>query len=319
MKNLFTCILLFPFLVTITPGKTGAKMKHIEDGRFKIYYSGNSGDIAERLMHITKKSYPILKDIFRADRDLGIEIYWADSADWSNIPLCRHKGNYGIPHMVKGEDHTHVVILPAANIDMPEGLVQIIAPLLDLRELPEDDLNRLEKCFRLTGDLQKHLSSLEFYVDFLIEIVCIHEIMHDFCYEFGIQENYGRNKREAWWLFEGMAQCSVLWVQRRLGNEQWADIHELLYRWMYRTGRKQQGNISPVRYGNYAWFHGALVEMFCQLEERFGRNYGPTVLSSILEEMQDKDYLEDGDAVAIFSSAAGQDLAQWFSVEWQIE
>jgi hypothetical protein len=61
MKNLFTCILLFPFLVTIIPGKTGANMKHIEDGQFRIYYSGNSGEIAERLMHITKKSYPILK------------------------------------------------------------------------------------------------------------------------------------------------------------------------------------------------------------------------------------------------------------------
>jgi len=167
--------------------------------------------------------------------------------------------------------------------------------------------------------LLKYLSSSEFYVDFLIEIVHIHEITHDFCYEFGIPENYGRDGRKAWRLFEGLAQWSVLWVQRCLGNEQWADIHELLYGWIYKTGRKLQGNISLIQYENYAWFHGALVEMFCQLEEKFDSGYVPAVLISILEEMQDKDYLEDREAVAIFGSAAGQDLAQWFRTQWQIE
>jgi len=108
-------------------------------------------------------------------------------------------------------------------------------------------------------------------------------------------------------------------VQRCLGNEQWADIHELLYGWIYKTGRKLQGNISLIQYENYAWFHGALVEMFCQLEEKFDSGYVPAVLISILEEMQDKDYLEDREAVAIFGSAAGQDLAQWFRTQWQIE
>ena len=170
-----------------------------------------------------------------------------------------------------------------------------------------------------TDDLLRYLSSPEFYVDFLIEIVHIHEMTHDFCYEFRIPENHGRHGRKAWWLFEGLAQWSVLWVQRRLSNDKWADIHELLYRWMYRTGRKQQGNISPIQYENYAWFHGALVEMFCQLEERFGKDYGLAMLSSILEEMQDRDYLEDREIVTIFSSAAGQDLSQWFRTQWQIE
>jgi hypothetical protein len=88
---------------------------------------------------------------------------------------------------------------------------------------------------------------------------------------------------------------------------------------MYRTGRKQQGNISPIQYENYAWFHGALLEMFCQLDERFGKDYGPVVLSIILDKMQDKDYPEDRETLSIFSSAAGQYLFTWFKTQWQIE
>jgi hypothetical protein len=71
-----------------------------------------------------------------------------------------------------------------------------------------------------TDDLLKYLSLPEFYVDFPIEIAHIHEITHDFCHEFGIPENYGRDRRKAWWLFEGVVQWSVLWVQGNFGNEQ---------------------------------------------------------------------------------------------------
>ena len=298
-------------------------MDCIEHRKFKVYYSGNSSEIAERLMTITEKSYPVFKDLFYADHDLGLDIFWADREDWDKVPLCRHKGNYGMPHMVEGKKHTHAVILPAANIDMPGTLVRIIDPLLDMKELPGDDLRKLTGWLApmrgTTGEeLRKYLSSTDFYVDFLVEIVHVHEIMHDFCYEFGIPENYGRDGRKAWWVFEGLAQWSVLWVQRRLGNEQWAGIHELLYRWMYRTGRKQEGNVSPIQYENYAWFHGTLVEMFCQLEERFGKDYGPAVLNQLLKKMQDRNYLDDWEVVDIFSSVAGQDLSQWFREQWQI-
>ncbi|MBC8462641.1 MAG: hypothetical protein H8D67_32140 [Deltaproteobacteria bacterium] len=312
-------------------------MDCIEHGKFKVYYSGNSREIAERLMTITEKSYPVFKDLFHADfcflrqnmtknksfHDLGLDIFWADREDWDKIPLCRHKENYGMPHMVEGKHHTHLVILPAANIDMPETLVRIIDPLLDMKELPRDDLRKLTRWLApMRGtteeEFRKYLSSTDFYVDFLVEIVHVHEIMHDFCYEFGIPENYGRDSRKAWWVFEGLAQWSVLWVQRQLGNEQWTGIHELLYRWMYRTGRKQEGNVSPIQYENYAWFHGTLVEMFCRLEERFGKDYGPAVLNQLLKKMQDRDYLNDWEVVDIFSNVAGQDLSQWFKVQWQI-
>jgi len=103
-----------------------------------------------------------------------------------------------------------------------------------------------------------------------------------------------------------------------LGNDKWADLHELLYRWMYRTGKMNNGNISPIEYSNYAWYHGSLVEMFCQLEDKFGQNYGPTVLNKILKNIRGRDYLNNQEVVGIFSRVADQDLSQWFRSNWSI-
>ena len=197
-------------LGTFTFNSIGVTMNYIEHRQFKVYYSGQSREIAERLMNITDKSYPVFKDLFGADHDLGLEIFWADLQDWDKIPLCRHQGNYGMPHMAEGKHHTHLVILPAVNIDMPETLVGIIEPLLDMKELPENELRKLTQWLGITPgttkeDVRKYLSSVDFYIDFLVEIVHPHEIMHDFCYEFGIPENYGRDGRKAWWVFEGFA------------------------------------------------------------------------------------------------------------------
>jgi len=58
--------------------------------------------------------------------------------------------------------------------------------------------------------------------------------------------------------------------------------------------------------------------MFCQLEEQFGRDYGPAVLSLLLEKIQGRDYLNDEEVVDIFSRVAGQDLSQWFKVQLQV-
>ena len=44
-------------------------MDYIEHRQFKVYYSGQSREIAERLMTITEKSYPVFKELFNADHD----------------------------------------------------------------------------------------------------------------------------------------------------------------------------------------------------------------------------------------------------------
>jgi hypothetical protein len=321
MKVVFLYVVLF---VIGTFNGTSLAMDNIESGRFTVYFSGSSRKIAERILTVTKASYPVLKAVFNADHDLRLEIFWADRSDWPKIPQCRYKANYGMPHMAKGEDHTYAIILPAADIDMPEQLFRLVNPLLDISKLSQDDLRRLARLLSTgrevtTTELKEYLSSSEFYTDFLVEIVLVHEIMHNFCYEFGIPENYGRNGQKAWWVFEGLAQWSVLWVHRQLGNDHWAELHELLYRWMYRTGRNHQGNISPVQYENYAWFHGALVEMFVQLEGKFGRDYGPAVLSLFLDKIKGRDFLNNREVVEIFSHVSGQDLSAWFKLNWQIE
>jgi hypothetical protein len=299
-------------------------MDTVERGLFKVVYSGSSRPIAERLLTLTEKSYPIFRELFAADRDLRLEIYWADRNDWAQVPPCRHRTSYGMPHMTRGEGHTHFVILPAANIDPPDALTRLLDPLLDPTQLTREEVGELRQWLSLDPEasdqeMRGFLSSPDFYVDYLVEIVALHEIMHDFCFEFGIPENYAREGRQAWWVFEGLAQWSVLWVQRRLGNDRWAGIHERLYRWMYRTGRDHPGNASPVEYANYAWFHGALVEMFCHLEERCGKEYGPAVLRSLLTAMRERDYLTDREVVEVFTRVAGQDLSRWFQTQWRIE
>ncbi|MBI3919812.1 MAG: hypothetical protein HY318_00235 [Armatimonadetes bacterium] len=296
-------------------------MKTLLLGLITIHYSGDSQEVARRLLTVTRKSYPVFKKLFAADHDLSLDIYWADRKDWPNVPLCRHRQNYGMPHMTQGANHSHAVILPAANLDMPEALSSIVKPLLDPRQLTAAEARNLRRWLGLKSNLSdegllKYLSSQKFYVDYLVEIVLVHEVMHDFCFEFGIPENYGRDGRQAWWLFEGLAQWSVLWVQRSLGNDKWAGLHELLYRWMYRTGKDDKGNVSPIEYANYAWFHGALVEMFCELEECQGKKYGPEVLRHVLQSMRGREYLTDGEVVTLFSRAAGEDLSPWFRERW---
>ncbi|MBN1674002.1 MAG: hypothetical protein JXR37_23330 [Kiritimatiellae bacterium] len=300
-------------------------METIQRGNVTVHYSGDSRHIAERLVEITEKTYPVLKTYFNAAHDLKLVIYWADRQDWSAVPPNRHRTRYGGPHMTQGENHTHYVILPAANVDRPDSLVAVIAPLLDLTELTPDETRNLKVWLGLGADagdrrLGDYLASSDFYVDLLVDIIHVHEVMHDFCYEFGIPENHSRaGKGIAWWVFEGLAQWSVLWVNREIGKEDWADAHDLLYRWMYRTGRKRPGNLGPLQYKDYAWFHGAVIEMAHQLEARYGKDYGPKVLTLILRDIQGKDYLPDTEMVKLFSEAAGEDLGAWFKQNWGIE
>jgi len=298
-------------------------METIESNHFKVHFSGESRNIAEELLVTAEKSYRIFKRMMDTHQDFRIEIYWANRNDWSTIPQCRYKQSYGMPHMTRGGDHTHYVILPAANIDMPDRLTEIMDPMIDTAYLDERDTSILANhllgnSYPDRNDLRKYLSSSRFYIDYLINIVSIHEIMHNFCFESGLGENYGRDGRKAWWVFEGMAQWSVLMVQRELGNRKWADIHELLYRWIYRSGHKKEGNESLVEYGNYAWFHGSLVEMFSQLEEKYGGDFGHRVFESLLHNLQGRDYLSDRDAVRVFSKAAGEDLSGFFGKRWGI-
>lgn len=297
-------------------------MDSIGTRQFTIYFSGDSKEVAQQILEVTQRSYPIFIELFDAKQDLRLDIFWVDRRDWSQIPQCRNK-DYGMPHMTKGENHKHYIILPAANIDEPVQLIRIIKPLLDIKKLSKDETCQLTNLLSTVegtsiSNLDQYLSSKEFYIHFLIEIVLLHEIMHDFCFEFGIPENYGKNGQKAWWLFEGLAQWSVLWVHRRLGNDHWVGLHELLYRWMYRTGQTYRGNISPINYSNYAWFHGILIEMFCQLENEFGNDYGPAILKILLKKMNSNDFLSNQEIIATFSCVANQDLSTWFKSNWKI-
>ena len=304
--------------------QAGDAMDTLTDGPVIVQYSGDSRELAEELCRLALQSHAVLCELFDVPSEVRLHIYWADRMDWETIPACRHKGSYGMPHMRCGEDHTHYVILPAANIDVPQRLMETVRPVLDpavLTPLEREEMGQLLACLPGIASgtrLEEALASPAFYTGYLTRLILVHEIMHDFCYEYGIPENYGRQGRQAWWVFEGLAQWSVLWVQRRLDNDELARLHERLYRWMYRVGADDAGNVNPLDYANYAWFHGALVEMAVQLEEHFGQGYGPRVLDALRQRMADREYLGDADVVAVFSATAGEDLIPWFGERWEI-
>ncbi len=42
------------------------------------------------------------------------------------------------------------------------------------------------------------------------------------------------------------------------------------------------------------------------------------LLRGLLKKMQGRNYLDDREAVAVFSAEAGRGLSQWFREQWQI-
>jgi len=69
---------------------------------------------------------------------------------------------------------------------------------------------------------------------------------------------------------------------------------------------------------NYAYFHGLLVEMYCQLEEQHGHGFGERLLKVLLARTQGRPEISDAETIALCSEAAGADLAPWFRERWQM-
>jgi hypothetical protein len=111
--------------------EAGDAMDTLTDGSVIVQYSGDNRELAEELCRLALQSHAVLCELFDVPPEVHLHIYWADRMDWETIPACRHKGSYGMPHMRCGEDHTHYVILPAANIDVSQRLMETVCPVLD--------------------------------------------------------------------------------------------------------------------------------------------------------------------------------------------
>ena len=87
----------------------------------------------------------------------------------------------------------------------------------------------------------------------------------------------------------------------------------------YRTVAECNERGTKMGVQNYAWFHGALIEMFCQLELKHGREFGSKVLAELKKNDTGKKEIPNEEIIAIISRAAGTDLGNWFEKNWGIE
>ena len=69
---------------------------------------------------------------------------------------------------------------------------------------------------------------------------------------------------------------------------------------------------------NYAYFHGLLVEMYCQLEDEHGLDFGERFLQVLLDRTRGKPEITGGDVIELCSAAAETDLSSWFRDNWHM-
>ena len=87
----------------------------------------------------------------------------------------------------------------------------------------------------------------------------------------------------------------------------------------YRTIAECNEHGTKMGVQNYAWFHGALIEMFCQLEAEHGPQFGPKVLTGLRKSAKGKKKISNGEIIAIIGSAIGTDLKDWLDKTWGIK
>ena len=108
-----------------------------------------------------------------------------------------------------------------------------------------------------------------------------------------------------------------------------ADLFSLYYKMIYRGGMEKVQyktitecyDLGPKKLGvqNYAWYHGALIEMFSQLESVHGLDFGPKILRELKKSADGKKEISNADLIAILGRAAGAKLNDYFNNEWGIK
>jgi hypothetical protein len=72
-------------------------------------------------------------------------------------------------------------------------------------------------------------------------------------------------------------------------------------------------NENLVKFGNYAWLHGALLTLFKQIEGECGDGFFPALLGLAERRHPGKERLKNAEWLGLFNQAAGKDLSGRFS------
>ena len=292
----------------IFTGSTHA-METLNAQNITVTFPRGSEAEAKRILECARKAQETFLPLFSTAKKLDLTVHWRTKEEWLRL---QPKSKYGMPTAI-GPDG---VLLPATNVDSPDALVEIIKPLTHPEKLPPAELQDFMKLapkgpFTDVKAFEEYLGSAEFYTPFLIDFVLPHEIMHTLCNQVGIL-------RQPVWPYEGLAQWSSDYFLHKQGREGERRFYFLLYRMWYLAGVDDPRNENLVKFGNYAWFHGALLTLFKQIEEECGDGFFPSLIKLAEERHPTKAGLKNADWLGLFNQAAGKDLGDRFKGKWAI-
>jgi DnaJ-domain-containing protein 1 len=279
-----------------------------------VIHVEQSRPVVPRIVEAARAAAEYLAPLYGLPPDQPVTVLWLPQEHWASHTSLP----YGFPSNSGGRE-----VLPAVDIDSPVELARL-ANLLSLEDLGPNELARFAQLLELpaasAGEVDRHLRSSEaFYLDFCIDFILPHEVAHAL-------NNAAGTARQPTWLHEWQAQIAAILVCRHRNQQRQEELFTRYYRLMYEHGqRKVQNRTLPdciaagytaMGIENYAYFHGLLLEMYCQLEGKHGAGFGERLLGVLLRRTKGRPEISDADVIALCSEAAGTDLAPWFRQRW---
>ena len=291
-------------------------LRAAERDNITVRYPDGSFGAARQVMNVTIRTRAYLAPLFGVPEDFPITVLWMNQQWWPKATRME----YGFPsNSSRGE------VLPAVDVDRPIGLVKLTG-LLDLEAAPEEVAGPFKGLLGLyreaTPEAVKGVLeySPDFYLRYVINFILPHEICH-------AMNNAAKTPREPWWIHEFQAQMAAVITCRELGFEHDAKLFELYYRLMYLGGLERVEETDVYAAGQkgpsmgivtYAWYHGALVQMLHEIEERCGEGFGERLLQVCRDRAANHQQMSNADFIALMSEAAGQDLSGYMAERWNL-
>lgn len=281
-----------------------------------VRYPEGSFAAARQVMNVCVGTRRYLAPLFGVEDDFPITVLWLDRQWWPKATRME----FSFPsNSSRGE------VLPAVDVDHPTGLAKLTG-LLDLAAAPGEitgPFRRLLGLYREASDeaINGVLEySPDFYLRYVINFILPHEICH-------AMNNAARTPRQPWWIHEFQAQMAAVITCRELGFEHDAQLFELYYRLMYLGGLERVEETDVLTAGqkgasmgivNYAWYHGALMQMFHEIEQRSDEGFGERLLALCRDRASGRPEVNNAEFIALMSGAAGQDLSGYMAERWAL-
>lgn len=279
-----------------------------------VRYPAGSFSAARQVMNVCVGARRYLAPLFGVPEDFPITVLWLNRQWWPKASRLE----FSFPsNTARGE------VLPAVDVEHPTGLARL-TELLDLGAAPEEMVAELKKLLGLYPEATDEaiLSVLRYSPDFYLRYVIHFILPHEICHA---MNNAAQTPREPWWIHEFQAQMAAVITCRELGFEDDARLFELYYRLMYLGGLERVAEKDVYRAGqqgtsmgivNYAWYHGALLQMLQEIEQRSDEGFGERLLTLCRDRARGRREVSNAEFIGLMSAAAGQDLSEYMAERW---